>query len=269
MTSSRAPRARDAGRTEWQAGRVFERFTERARRVLVLAQDEELRLGHGFVGTEHILLGLIRDGEGVAAETLLSTGVSLDAARQKVVAIIGPDTKAAPHGSPPFTPRAKKVLELSLIEAKLLGHARIGSEHLLLGLLREGEGVAVQVLVDLGIDLEGVRRALFDRMRVQEHEEEAIQEGPQGDRHGTSGSHWSRVGHRMTGGRGRPPRPWRRGLPRSTVVALAGGAIVLTGCTVSVYLAHRRLAARLAEVETQLDRLVALRMVRSRHARAH
>jgi len=135
---------------------VFERFTDRARRVLVLAQEEARLLNHSFIGTEHILLGLVHDGEGVAAKALESLGVTLTAVRLQVVEAIGL-SDSPPSGSPPFTPRAKKVLELALREALQLGHSYIGTEHLLLGLVREGEGVAAQVLVSLGADLLQVR----------------------------------------------------------------------------------------------------------------
>jgi ATP-dependent Clp protease ATP-binding subunit ClpA len=136
---------------------MFERFTERARRVVVLAQEEARMLNHNYIGTEHILLGLIREGEGVAAEALESLGISLEAVRQQVKEIIGRGQQA-PSGHVPFTPRAKKVLELSLREANGLGHNYIGTEHILLGLIREGSGVAAQVLVKLGADLNGARQ---------------------------------------------------------------------------------------------------------------
>jgi ATP-dependent Clp protease ATP-binding subunit ClpC len=139
---------------------LFERFTDRARRVLVLAQEEARLLNHNFIGTEHILLGLIHEGEGVAAKALESLGVSLEAVREKVEETIGP-AGAATTGSPPFTPRAKKVLELSLREALQLGHNYIGTEHMLLGLVREGEGVAAQVLINLGADLARVRQQVI------------------------------------------------------------------------------------------------------------
>ena len=128
---------------------MFERFTDRARRVVVLAQEEARMLNHNYIGTEHILLGLIHEGEGVAAKALESLGISLEAVRQQVEEIIG-QGQQAPSGHIPFTPRAKKVLELSLREALQLGHNYIGTEHILLGLIREGEGVAAQVLVKLG-----------------------------------------------------------------------------------------------------------------------
>ncbi|MDQ6781847.1 MAG: ATP-dependent Clp protease ATP-binding subunit, partial [Actinomycetota bacterium] len=139
---------------------MFERFTDRARRVLVLAQEEARLLNHNFIGTEHILLGLIHEGEGVAAKALESLGVSLEAVREKVEETIGP-AGSSTTGSPPFTPRAKKVLELSLREALQLGHNYIGTEHMLLGLVREGEGVAAQVLVSLGADLSKVRQQVI------------------------------------------------------------------------------------------------------------
>ncbi len=139
---------------------LFERFTDRARRVLVLAQEEARLFNHNFIGTEHILLGLIHEGEGVAAKALESLGISLEAVREKVEETIGP-AGTSTTGSPPFTPRAKKVLELSLREALQLGHNYIGTEHMLLGLVREGEGVAAQVLVSLGADLARVRQQVI------------------------------------------------------------------------------------------------------------
>jgi ATP-dependent Clp protease ATP-binding subunit ClpC len=139
---------------------VFERFTDRARRVVVLAQEEARLLNHNYIGTEHILLGLIHEGEGVAAKALESLGISLEAVRNQVEEIIG-HGGSAPSGHIPFTPRAKKVLELSLREALQLGHNYIGTEHILLGLIREGEGVAAQVLVKLGADLSRVRQQVI------------------------------------------------------------------------------------------------------------
>lgn len=135
---------------------MFERFTDRARRVVVLSQEEARLLNHDYIGTEHILLGLIHEDEGVAAKALESLNVSLRAARSEVEAIIG-QGQAGPTGHIPFTPRAKKVLELSLREALQLGHNYIGTEHILLGLIREGEGVGAQVLTKLGATLEKVR----------------------------------------------------------------------------------------------------------------
>ncbi|WP_353951794.1 ATP-dependent Clp protease ATP-binding subunit [Knoellia sp. S7-12] len=139
---------------------MFERFTDRARRVVVLAQEEARLLNHNYIGTEHILLGLIHEGEGVASKALESLGISLDAVREQVQEIIG-QGQQAPTGHIPFTPRAKKVLELSLREALQLGHNYIGTEHILLGLIREGEGVAAQVLVKLGADLGRVRQQVI------------------------------------------------------------------------------------------------------------
>ncbi len=136
---------------------MFERFTDRARRVVVLAQQEARLLNHNYIGTEHILLGLIHEGEGVAAKALESLGISLGAVRSQVEEIIG-GGESSPSGHIPFTPRAKKVLELSLREALQIGHNYIGTEHILLGLIREGEGVAAQVLVSLGADLSRVRQ---------------------------------------------------------------------------------------------------------------
>jgi ATP-dependent Clp protease ATP-binding subunit ClpA len=139
---------------------MFERFTDRARRVVVLAQEEARMLNHNYIGTEHILLGLIHEGEGVAARALEELGIDLDAVRLQVKEIIG-EGQSAPTGHIPFTPRAKKVLELSLREALNLGHNYIGTEHILLGLVREGEGVAAQVLLKLGADLGPLRQEVL------------------------------------------------------------------------------------------------------------
>jgi ATP-dependent Clp protease ATP-binding subunit ClpC len=136
---------------------MFERFTDRARRVVVQAQDEARTLNHDFIGTEHLLLGLVGEGKGAAVAALESLGISMEAVRQRVEDIVPPGQVEVRTGHIPFTPRAKKVLELSLSEAKLLGHRYIGTEHILLGLLREGEGVAAQVLTALGADLDGTR----------------------------------------------------------------------------------------------------------------
>jgi ATP-dependent Clp protease ATP-binding subunit ClpC len=139
---------------------MFERFTDKARRVVVLAQEEARMLDHNYIGTEHILLGLVHEGEGLAAQALTSIGIGLEAVRGEVEKIIGRG-QAAPSGHIPFTPRAKKVLELALREALQLGHNYIGTEHILLGLVREGEGVAAQVLQKLGGDLNRVRQAVI------------------------------------------------------------------------------------------------------------
>ena len=141
-------------------GKMFERFTDRARRVVVLAQEEARLLNHNYIDTEHLLIGLIHEGEGVAATALESLGISLEAVRAQVEEIIGQGERA-PSGRIPFTPRAKKVLELSLREALQFGHNYIGTEHILLGLIREGEGVAAQVLVKLGGDLSRVRQQVI------------------------------------------------------------------------------------------------------------
>ena len=158
---------------------MFERFTDRARRVVVLAQEEARMLNHNYIGTEHILLGLIHEGEGVAAKALESLGIALEGVRQQVEEIIG-QGQQAPSGHIPFTPRAKKVLELSLREALQLGHNYIGTEHILLGLIREGEGVAAQVLVKLGADLNRVRQQVLQLLSGYQGKEPA--EGSSGGR---------------------------------------------------------------------------------------
>ena len=156
---------------------MFERFTDRARRVVVLAQEEARMLNHNYIGTEHILLGLIHEGEGVAAKGLESLGISLEAVRSQVEEIIG-QGQQAPSGHIPFTPRAKKVLELSLREALQLGHNYIGTEHILLGLIREGEGVAAQVLVKLGADLNRVRQQVIQLLSGYQGKEAVAAGGP-------------------------------------------------------------------------------------------
>jgi ATP-dependent Clp protease ATP-binding subunit ClpC len=156
---------------------MFERFTDRARRVVVLAQEEARMLNHNYIGTEHILLGLIHEGEGVAAKALESLGISLEGVRAQVEEIIG-QGQQAPSGHIPFTPRAKKVLELSLREALQLGHNYIGTEHILLGLIREGEGVAAQVLVKLGADLNRVRQQVIQLLSGYQGKETVAQGGP-------------------------------------------------------------------------------------------
>ena len=156
---------------------MFERFTDRARRVVVLAQEEARMLNHNYIGTEHILLGLIHEGEGVAAKGLEALGISLEGVRAQVEEIIG-QGQQAPSGHIPFTPRAKKVLELSLREALQLGHNYIGTEHILLGLIREGEGVAAQVLVKLGADLNRVRQQVIQLLSGYQGKEAAASSGP-------------------------------------------------------------------------------------------
>src|SRR5690625_3604789 len=155
---------------------MFERFTDRARRVVVLAQEEARLLNHNYIGTEHILLGLIHEGDGVAAKALESLGISLDAVREQVQEIIGTGQQA-PSGHIPFTPRAKKVLEYSLREALQLGHNYIGTEHILLGLLREGEGVAAQVLIKLGADLNRTRQTVIQMLSGYQSGKEQVSVG--------------------------------------------------------------------------------------------
>jgi ATP-dependent Clp protease ATP-binding subunit ClpC len=150
---------------------MFERFSDRARRVTDLAQEEARMLNHNYIGTEHLLLGLIHEGEGVAAQALESLGISLQAVRQQVEEIIGLGQQA-PSGRIPFTPRAKKVLELARREAFQLGHHYIGTEHILLGLIREGEGVAAQVLADLGADLNRVRQQVIQLLQGSQGKDE-------------------------------------------------------------------------------------------------
>ena len=149
---------------------MFEVFTDRARRVVVLAQEEARMLNHNYIGTEHLLLGLIHEGEGVAATALESLGISLQDVRQNVEEMIGRGQHEL-SGHIPFTPRTKRVLELSLRESQQLGHDYIGTEHILLGLIREGEGVAAQVLVKMGADLNRVRQQVLQLLGGRGHEE--------------------------------------------------------------------------------------------------
>jgi ATP-dependent Clp protease ATP-binding subunit ClpC len=160
-----------------ESGQMFERFTQRARQVVVLAQAEARMLNLHYIGTEHILLGLLREGDGLAAKALESLGIGLDAVRQQVEEVTGRGYQA-PSGHIPFTPQAKKVLELSQQEALRLGHNYIGTEHLLLGLLRESDGVAAQVLVRLGADLNRVRQEVIRLLRAQ-HESWAERDAPE------------------------------------------------------------------------------------------
>jgi ATP-dependent Clp protease ATP-binding subunit ClpC len=159
---------------------MFERFTDRARRVVVLAQEEARDLGHNYIGTEHILLGLLRESDGVAAQALEALDIHLGAVRREVREIIGKGEEH-PSGHIPFTPRAKKVLELSLREALQLGHNYIGTEHILLGLIREGEGVAAQVLVTLGADLNRVRLQVIELLHRYQRKEPAAAGEPGGE----------------------------------------------------------------------------------------
>src|SRR4051812_46023976 len=139
---------------------MFERFTERARQVVVLAQDEARTLKHNYIGTEHILLGLLREEEGLAARVLDSLDITVEEVRQQVARIVGQGDEAT-SGQIPFTPRAKKVLELALREALSLGHNYIGTEHILLGLVRENEGVAARILLDFDADAEKIRNEII------------------------------------------------------------------------------------------------------------
>ncbi|MGH3140485.1 MAG: Clp protease N-terminal domain-containing protein, partial [Gaiellales bacterium] len=139
---------------------MFERFTERARQVVVLAQDEARTLKHNYIGTEHILLGLLREEEGLAARVLDTLDITVEEVRAQVARIVGQGDEVT-TGQIPFTPRAKKVLELALREALSLGHNYIGTEHILLGLLREGEGVAARVLKSLDVDIERCRSEIL------------------------------------------------------------------------------------------------------------
>ena len=150
---------------------MFERFTDRARRVVVLAQEEARTLNHDYIGTEHLLLGLIHEGQGVAAKALESLGISDEAVTQRTDEIVGRGTKPARSGHIPFTARAKKSLELSLREALQLGHNYIGTEHILLGLIREGEGPGAQVLTGLNADLDTVRERVVELVRGHQGKE--------------------------------------------------------------------------------------------------
>jgi len=164
---------------------MFERFTEKARRVVVYAQEEARMLNQNYIGTEHLLLGLIREQDGIAAKALESLNISLEDVHQQVEELIGRGTYV-PTGHIPFTPRAKKVLELSLREALQLGHNYIGTEHILLGLIREGEGVAAQVLLNLGADLEKVRSAVIQLLSGYYGKQGETAEGERGGRGGSS-----------------------------------------------------------------------------------
>jgi hypothetical protein len=156
---------------------MFKRFTDRARRVVVLAQEEARMLNHNYIGTEHILLALLHEGEGVAAKALESLGISLEAVRTQVEEIIG-QGQQIPSGHVPFTPRAKKVMELSLREALQLGHDYIGTEHILLGLIREGDGVAAQVLIRLGAHRDRVRQQVIQLLHGYQGKEPRLASRP-------------------------------------------------------------------------------------------
>ena len=199
---------------------MFERFTDRARRVIVLAQEEARALQHNYIGTEHLLLGLIREGEGVAAKALASKGVELDATRKQVEEMIGKGN-AAPNGHIPFTPHAKQVLEFSLREALQLGHSYIGTEHILLGLIREGEGVGTQVLIKMDVDLGELRSATIDMIRgnsgtgTGDGKGDLANAGGVTDKQNKSGSAiLDQFGRNLTAGRALPPHQEQPGADR-------------------------------------------------------
>jgi ATP-dependent Clp protease ATP-binding subunit ClpC len=145
---------------------LFERFTKRARQVVVLAQDEARELKHNYIGTEHLLLGLLREEEGIAARVLESLDVTLEEVRTQVIRIVGPGDEGIP-GQIPFTPRAKKTLELALRESQALGHRHIGTEHILLGLVRANEGVAVDILRNLDVDFDKIGRGVAQEIGIR------------------------------------------------------------------------------------------------------
>ena len=197
---------------------MFERFTDRARRVIVLAQEEARTLQHNYIGTEHLLLGLIREGEGVAAKALASKGVTLDDTRKQVEEMIGKGN-ASPNGHIPFTPHARQVLELSLREALQLGHSYIGTEHILLGLIHEGEGVGTQVLIKMDVNLGELRSATIDLIRGNSSDgkndgkgELANAGGVQDRRNQTGSAILDQFGRNLTAPAGRPA-PFGGGLP--------------------------------------------------------
>src|SRR6184192_478667 len=142
----------------------FDRFNDRAKRVLALAQDEAIRFNHNYIGVEHLLLGLIREGEGVAARALNSLGVDLSKARTSVEFLMGRGDSTTSPSEITLSPRTKKVIELAIDEARKLGHSHVGTEHLLLGLVREGEGIASGVLESMGISLEALRRKVLETL---------------------------------------------------------------------------------------------------------
>jgi Clp amino terminal domain, pathogenicity island component len=238
---------------------MFERFTDRARRVVVLAQEEARLLNHNYIGTEHILLGMLSEPDGVAGETLRSMGVSLDAARHEVEEIIGQGQRA-PTGHIPFTPRAKKVLELSLREALQLGHNYIGTEHILLGLLREGGGVAVQVLIKRGVDLSEVRRQVVALLERRPAGEAGVAVGQTHVRElgGYTGIEYTGMRSPFVVGAGYHPREEEteppelaRVIPIARTIEIEGVRLVL----LSLEIWSRWLDLRLAVVGLELGRL--------------
>ncbi len=176
---------------------MFDRFTDRARRVIVLAQDEARMLNHNYIGTEHLLLGLIHEGEGVAAKALESLGITLEKVRDQVEEVIG-QGQQAPTGHIPFTPRAKKVLEYSMREALQINHPYIGTEHILLGLIREGEGVAAQVLIKLGADLNRVRSTVLQMLSGYQGKEAATAGAPDSGPSQTAATILDQFGRNLT-----------------------------------------------------------------------
>jgi ATP-dependent Clp protease ATP-binding subunit ClpA len=225
---------------------VFERFTDRARRVVVLAQEEARELNHNWIGTEHLLLGLIREGEGVAARALESLGVSLADVRREIVEIIDVGENPVATGHVPFTPRSKKILELSLLEARQLGHDYIGTEHILLGIVREGDGVAAQVLQKKGLTLPVVRQEVlqilvgYTGMEVGETGEEHVIEAPRA-------VGWT--GYRPRGGPRWLPRRGRASGPRFAACSACGRDL-------SESAAYRVLAVPAADSEGSRDVLI-------------
>ncbi|MFT5052894.1 MAG: ATP-dependent Clp protease ATP-binding subunit ClpC, partial [Chlamydiales bacterium] len=167
---------------------MFDRFTDRAKKVMNLARQEAQRFNHEYLGTEHVLLGLVQEGSGVAANVLKNMGVDLDKIRMEVEKIVKTGPSMVTMGQLPFTPRAKKVLELSMEEAGNLGHNYIGTEHLLLGLIKENEGIAAQVLLNLGVKLEDVREEVLDFLGADTSEDEDEETGLSEDSPGTSTS---------------------------------------------------------------------------------
>src|SRR5687767_11280478 len=167
---------------------MYERFTDRARKVMQLANQEAMKFNHEYIGTEHILLGLVQEGSGVAANVLKNMNIDLEKIRHEVEKIVKTGPSMVTMGQLPFTPRAKKVLELSMEEASQLSHNYIGTEHLLLGLIRENEGIAAQVLMNLGVKLDEVREEVLEFLGASENSNEEEQEGESMGGGGSGGS---------------------------------------------------------------------------------
>src|SRR5262245_52633388 len=183
---------------------MFDRFTDRAKKVMNLARQEAQRFNHEYLGTEHILLGLVQEGSGVAANVLKNMGIDLTKIRAEVEKIVKTGPSMVTMGQLPFTPRAKKVLELSMEEASNLGHNYIGTEHLLLGLIKENEGIAAQVLMNLGVKLEDVREEVLEFLGADTQEEEE-EESQQGEGGGGGGQGQSGGGGGGGGGKSKTP----------------------------------------------------------------